>query len=64
MAVLWSQVHFISDALAFKGREANGKTGSLECRLKAPLRNCHEVGEGQVQIPNPSPPFPVLCVCL
>lgn len=38
-AVLWSQAHFISDALAFKGREANGKTGSLECRLKVPLRN-------------------------
>lgn len=37
-AVLWSQGHFISDALAFTGGEADGKTGFLECRLKKPLR--------------------------
>lgn len=28
-AVPWSQAHFISDALAFTGGEADGKTGSL-----------------------------------
>lgn len=38
-AMLWSQAHFISDALAFKGQETNGKSGSLECRLKRPLHN-------------------------
>lgn len=28
-AMPWSQAHFISDALAFTGGEADGKTGSL-----------------------------------
>lgn len=62
-ATPWSQAHFISDVLAFTGGEADGKAGALQCGLKSPVKPCREAGGRQVQIPKPSPPTSLLCVC-